>query len=256
MKRKVKFKPEMIDNPPPKMGFPAADSIPRMPTSPIGSNIDELDEHLKKYVQILLDNGADDARIISAREIPQDPRVLLKCHSPRCPFYGVSGSCPPHFSTTFQQAKENLSAYNWAIAFRLDIPDEVIASLTGPGCTEVFATKEGFHQYGSLLRYLWRMGDAAESAAYYDGHYFAINCHFGPCLIGCCEEFGQCQEIKTGKCRFPLRAKPSIEQSFSPDLMKLATRLGWKNHMWGYCAYPQDFPDDYTPFAIGLVLIE
>ncbi len=31
------------------------------------------------------------------------------------------------------------------------------------------------------------MGDDVQSAAYYHGHYFAINCHFGPCLVSLCE---------------------------------------------------------------------
>jgi len=245
----------MVDNPVPEMGLPSKESIPRRTTSRIPCTREEMELHLQKYVKILLDKGADEARIISAREIPQDPRVMLKCHSPKCPFYGNSGSCPPHFTGTFQQAKENLSAYNWAIAYRLDIPDEVRPYLTGPGLLDNFS-EEGLHRYGSLLRYLWNTGDAVESEAFYDGHYFAINCHFGPCIIGMCEKYGTCQEIKAGVCRFPLKAKPSVEQTFAADLMRLSANLGWKTHTWGYCAHPQDFPEDYTPFAIGLVLIE
>ncbi|MEW6443073.1 MAG: DUF2284 domain-containing protein [bacterium] len=247
---------DMLDNPVPKMGPPPREQIPRMPLSRIPCTHAELQAHLQKYVNTLLQQGAHEARIVSAREIPQDPRVMLKCHSPKCPFYGNSGSCPPHFTGTYAQALENLAAYAWAIVYRLNVPEEGWPYISGPGLVEAIGTKEGLQRYGSMLRYLFRVGDAAESAAYYDGHYFAINLHFGPCLIALCQDFGTCQEIKAGVCRFPLRAKPSVEQTFAIDLMKLAARMGWENYAWGYCAFPQDFPKDYKPFGLGIVLID
>ncbi len=70
------------------------------------------------------------------------------------------------------------------------------------------------------------MGDAVEGAAFYDGHYYAINCHFGPCLMSLCEEFDHCMEIKAGVCRFPTIAKPRVEQTFCVDFIKLANKPG------------------------------
>lgn len=247
---------KMFDNPPPKMGIPESKDIPRMPTSRIPCTHEELQAHLQRYVQLIKERGADDARIVNARDIPQDPRVLLKCSSPKCPFYGRSGSCPPHITGSFQQAKEYMAAYNWAIVYRVDIPAEGREYVTGPGLLEQIKTEEGRHRLASMQRYAWHMGDAVESAAYYDGHYFAINCHFGPCLTSLCEGFEQCQEIKTGVCRFPTLAKPSVEQTFCVDFIKLAVQLGWSHYMWGYCAFPQDYPKDHRPFAVGLILID
>jgi hypothetical protein len=100
------------------------------------------------------------------------------------------------------------------------------------------------------------MGDEIESVAYYDGHYFAVNCHFGPCLTSLCEEFDQCQEIKTGICRFPTIAKPSVEQTFCVDFIKLASSFGWSHYMLGMCPHPEDYPKNQTSFAVGLILIE
>ena len=106
-----------------------------------------------------------------------------------------------------------------------------------------------------MLRYTYGIGDLIERDAFYDGHYFAVNCHFGPCLHMYCEEFNDCQEIKVGQCRFPFKAKPSVEQTFSIDFLKLASQLGWDYHMLGPCASPPDFPEGYQPYFIGLILI-
>jgi predicted metal-binding protein len=54
------------------------------------------------------------------------------------------------------------------------------------------------------------MGDEVERKAFYDGHYFAINCHFGPCLTSLCEEFDHSQELKAGVCRFPTIATSRV----------------------------------------------
>ena len=226
-----------------------------MPTSRIPCSHEEMEIHLQKYVDLIKEKGADDARVVNARDIPQDPRVLLKCSSPKCPFYGRSGSCPPHCTGTFSEAKEFMNAYSWAIVYRVDVPEGGREYITGPELVEQIKTEEGRHRLASMQRYFWHLGDSVESVAYYDGHYFAINCHFGPCLLSLCEEFETCQEMKTGICRFPTIAKPSVEQTLCVDFIKLASMLGWQHYMWGYCAYSKDYPKDHTPFAVGLILI-
>ena len=106
--------------------------IPRMPTTRIPCTPEELAGASSKIPQNDQRKGADDARIVNARDIPQDPRVLLKCSSPKCPFYGRSGCCPPHCKGSFQEAKEYLNAYNWAIIYRVNIPEEGRDYVTGP----------------------------------------------------------------------------------------------------------------------------
>jgi predicted metal-binding protein len=246
---------KMFDNSPPEMGIPDETRIPRIVSSRIPCTQEVLQGHLNKYVQILLDNGADEAKIVRTQDIPQDPRVILKCFFPKCPAYGRSGSCPPHVSGDFQKAKENLKAYEWSIVYRVNIHAEGLRYITSPSQIEAIRSKEYFHAQGSLLRYVYGMGDLVEQAAFYDGHYFVINCHFGPCLVEYCEKFRDCQEIKTGICRFPYKAKPSVEQFFCIDFLKLAVQLDWEYYMLGPCAFPKDFPKDYHPYFIGLVLI-
>jgi len=254
MSNETLFK-KMFDNPPPQMGIPDENEFPRIVPSRIPSTHEVLKEHLDKYVQILLDEGADEAKIIQARDIPQDPRVILKCSHPKCPAYGRSGSCPPHITGDFDKAKQYLNAYEWAIVYRINIPQEGMKYISSPSQIKAIRSKESFHALGSLLRYVNGMGDLIERAAFYDGHYFVVNCHFGPCLYEYCESFKDCQEIKAGQCRFPYKAKPSVEQFFSIDLLKLAAQLGWEYYMLGPCAFPQDFPKDYQPYFMGLALI-
>ena len=247
---------KMFDNPPPKPGFPSKTKIPRRRVSKIPVTREETMEHLEQYLDLIKAEGADEAVIVPAKEIPQDPRVLLKCASPKCPAYGTSGSCPPHCVGDFQTARENLSAYDWAIVYRVNIPDEGLKYITGAESLESMSTDEGRHRFASFCRYCYHMGDTIESTAFYDGHYFAINTHFGPCLWSLCEEFNTCQEIKTGICRFPTIAKPSVEQTFCVDFIKLANSLGWEHYMQGICAFPEDYPEGHTSYQMGLILIE
>ena len=133
---------KMFDNTPPKPGFPDETKFPRIASAKIPCSQEELEEHLNKYVQKLLDEGADEAKIVSVKEIPQDPRVLLKCYFPKCPAYGRSGSCPPHVTNDFQKAKEFLSAYEWAIVYRVNLPKEGIGIFTGPSQIASLKNKE------------------------------------------------------------------------------------------------------------------
>jgi predicted metal-binding protein len=247
---------KMFDNPPPKIGLPEAKAMPRRHLSRIPCGYEDMKKHLEKYVALVKELGADDARVVNVRDIPQDPRILMKCSSPKCPGYGTSGSCPPYYTGDFQKAKEYLGAYTWALVYRVDIPDEGRKYLFGPESLKTFPSKEGRHRLGSVKRYCYGMGDTVESVAFYDGHYFAANCHFGPCLLTFCEEFGKCQEIKTGFCRFPTLARPSVEQTFSIDFNKLANQLGWEHYMLNFCGYPMDCPSDSNYFQMGLTLID
>lgn len=149
-----------------------------------------------------------------------------------------------------------MHAYTWAIVYRVNIPNEGRQYVSGPKSLETYQSKEGRHRLGSFQRYCYGMGDEVESIAFYDGHYFVINCHFGPCLTSLCEEFDQCQEMKAGVCRFPTLARPSVEQTFCIDFIKLTANLGWDHYMMGFCPHDGDYPEGYTSYATGVILVE
>lgn len=247
---------KMFDNPPPRHGIPRPDEIPRVKTAKLPSTQEDIMKRLEKYKGILLTGGADDAKIIKAKVIPQDPRVILKCYAPKCPHYGQSATCPPHTRGNFQEAREIVGAYTWALVYRVNIPKKGRKYVTGPELLGMATSKEGFHIMGSMQRYVFGIGEKVQQAAYYDGLYWAVNCHYGPCISMLCEEFDYCQEIKTGQCRFPTLSKPSFEQTLCIDLIKLTTSLGWDHYMMGFCAYPDDYPKDHKPYLTGLVLVD
>ena len=57
---------KMFDNPPPKPGLPDETKFPRIVSARIPCSPEELQAHLSKYVQTLLSEGADEARIVRA----------------------------------------------------------------------------------------------------------------------------------------------------------------------------------------------
>ena len=73
---------KMFDNPPPKPGLPDETTFPRIISAKIPCSQEELEDHLDKYVQILFDEGADEVKIVRARDIPQ---ALPACG--KAPFY-------------------------------------------------------------------------------------------------------------------------------------------------------------------------
>ena len=64
---------KMFDNPPPKMCVPENKSIPRIPSHRIACTSREMKTHLPKNVYLIKARGADHARIVRARAIPQAP---------------------------------------------------------------------------------------------------------------------------------------------------------------------------------------
>jgi predicted metal-binding protein len=253
MDMKEKYK-RMFDNPAPTPGIPKEEPRRRMSEGLPGTH-EELEQRLITYRELALDLGADDAKIVKVKDIPQDPRVILICGFPKCPGYGRSGSCPPHVKGNYNEAAQNLAAYKEAIVYRVNLAPEGLKYLTGPELLKTTESREAHHAGGSMLRYINGIGDQIASEAFYDGYYFALNCHFGPCLVELCESFKNCQEIETGICRFPFKAAPSPEQYFAVDDIKLANNLGWDYRMLGPRCGPPDFPPGYNPFFIGLVLI-
>jgi predicted metal-binding protein/ubiquinone/menaquinone biosynthesis C-methylase UbiE len=143
------------------------------------------------------------ARVIEATEIVTEPWVRIKCEQ-GCARYGSSLSCPPH-SLSLEKMREVLSAYTHAL----------LVQATPPA--------ESFHE--RLL--------ALERLAFLNGHPEALAFGAGPCPV--------CPACSTdGKCRFPDRARPSLE-ACCVDVYETARRAGLSlaplRHRMGYVKY-------------------
>jgi predicted metal-binding protein/ubiquinone/menaquinone biosynthesis C-methylase UbiE len=147
--------------------------------------------------------GFNYARVIEAHEIVTEPWVRIKCEQ-GCAHYGSSLSCPPH-SLSLEKMREVLSAYTHAL----------LVQSTPPA--------ESFHE--RLL--------ALERFSFLNGHPEALAFGTGPCPV--------CQDCSTdGKCRFPDRARPSLE-ACCVDVYETARRAGLSlaplRHRMGYVKY-------------------
>jgi predicted metal-binding protein len=191
------------------------------------------------YRDLALRVGATDARVIEVGSIPVDDRVLMKCRVPRCSGYGTCGNCPPHCPSP-GETRGFLDHYHTAVAYRLSVDPAVIV-----------AGADNKEQLKAARRSLYDMTAVIESAAFYDGHYFATGLACGNCKTVYCSD-QDCAVLMGEKCRQSLKARPAME-ALGIDCFALAVRLGWEIYPIGKSARAEDIP---ASFLMGMVVIE
>jgi len=189
----------------------------------------QLEQDLERYKNKALELGASRAKIVKADEIPVDERVTLKCQVPRCFGYGVSANCPPN-TLKPAELRAHLRKYKWAIFFVKDIPSETIVR-------DKATIKERVAAYQNVFKIVTDI----ESMAFYDGHYLAFGFGAGSCRHTFCGLEEDCQVMKGKKCRFSLRARPSME-AVGIDVYKMVVLAGWDIYPIGSNAKPCDIP--------------
>jgi|SRR5208282_5194597 predicted metal-binding protein len=205
-----------------------------------------------KYCDLALSLGASDAKAIPADKVYVDSRVRVKCIIPRCPAYGGSANCPPHSLET-QKVRELVSAFRYATLVRLDVDSSLMVGddlgvMDKEG--KIVATK-GLTQLLNRYRKLSDIVTQIESQAFYDGHYLAVAFAAGSCRSHYCN-FLECLVLKGDPCRFPLRARPSMEGS-GMDAFRMAAEAGWEMYPVGSDCKPADVP---RAALLGLVLVD
>ncbi len=171
----------------------------------------DLELYEKKAVQL----GATDARIISARKVMIDPRVRLKCLVPRCHLYGETPNCPP-YTPELHEMREIIKKYEYAILMKNDVIP-----------VEDFLDNEKWHKaHMAHQGKTHRIVSGVEALAFNDGYYFAAGFAAGGCKTTLCG--GRiCQFLDSGRCRFPLKARPSME-AVGIDVYRLVSEVGWE----------------------------
>jgi predicted metal-binding protein len=142
---------------------------------------------LARYVELALDSGATDAKIIPADEVYTAEWVRLRCQY-GCGMYGRCLSCPPH-SPTPEQTRRVLAGYSVALLIHTDGEADICEIAT-----------------------------SIEREAFLDGYYKAFSFHAGPCHF--CEN---CDPSKP--CRNPSLARPAMEAA-GIDVFATAHRAG------------------------------
>lgn len=174
-----------------------------------------LQRDLELYREKALQLGATDVRIISARQVVIDPRVRLKCLVPRCHLYGETPNCPP-YTPEPHQMREIVEKYDYAILTKNDVLP-----------IEDFVDNEKWHKaHMAHQGKTHRIVSGVEALAFNDGYYFAAGFAAGGCKTTLCG--GRvCQFLDSGRCRFPLKARPSME-AVGIDVYRLVSEVGWE----------------------------
>lgn len=143
----------------------------------------------EKYLALAREMGATDAVAFEDEQICWDSRTLLKCMY-GCADWGKNHTCPSRpGNPTMAEMKEMFSRYKWGV---------------------IIHTKEkNISQKISL---------AVESAAFHDGHYFAMS--LSDC--GLCKE---CAAVTCKDCRFKREARPAFH-SVGIDVFKTVHQMG------------------------------
>ena len=130
--------------------------------------------------------------------------------------------------------------YQWALLFREDV--EPSADFT---VVARFGTAGEKHNRKNL-----DLAAAIESLAFRDGYYLAAGFSCGSCKDTLCNGL-YCQALDSRRCRFPLRARPSME-AVGIDVFGLAASVGWKIYPIYRSVDPEAVPCANT---VGLVFI-
>ncbi len=175
---------------------------------------DRFDVDMEMYRQKALKLGATKARIVKSYEIPVDERVTLKCQVPRCFGYGTGANCPPH-TLKPAELRGMLEKYHRGIFFIKEVPPSVIVR-----------DKATIQERVAMYQEVYNIVSEIESMAFYDGYYLAFGFGAGSCRHTFCGLAKDCAALKGERCRFSLRARPSME-AVGIDVYQMVARLGW-----------------------------
>ena len=196
---------------------------------------------VERYRLLAIDLGASDAKVIQSNEVMVEHRVRGKCIVPKCPYYGLSGNCPPH-SPSPEEIRVMLKEYRCGVFIRLIIPSDQIAG-------------EKAFEENRMRPFRMKIQDMVselESIAFYDGYPLAMGFAAGTCKRSLCPDL-ECSALIPGKgCRHPLRARPSME-SVGMNVYTMAAKAGWDVYPIGKTLSPEDLPHGNY---FGLVMID
>jgi predicted metal-binding protein len=197
-------------------------------SSPKTAKNPDLDKSLETLRKKAIEFGASDAKVIPASCVVVDERVWMKCLVPRCRGleHGGTPHCPPNTPQP-EFMRKLLSRYQWAVVFKKtfeNVQDYVPMSEAGEA-----EIKGRFKDTGGLHRKTYEVVGRLESYAQSEGYYLAMGFSGGSCRLALCHG-AICGVVENGNCRFPLKARPSME-GVGIDVFDLATKVGWDIYM-------------------------
>ena len=143
---------------------------------------------------LLKAEGASTATPIPVSHVIVDERVRLKCQVPLCDSFHKNLMCPP-FVMPVEEFRQTLACYQEAILLQTEGLIDILND--GKHGRDVFAPAGRLHDLVNL----------GEREAFRSGFRFAAGL-----IGGCCRLCEVCVAIDNSRsCRFPFRARPSME---------------------------------------------
>jgi predicted metal-binding protein len=163
---------------------------------------------LKEILSALREEGASEVRLIAVNKIVVDERVRLKCQIPLCDTYGRNLMCPPHLPSV-EDFRRALRRYSRAILIQVSAVIPVQSG--GKLSDDVFGPAKKLHE----------LVNRGEKMAFEGGLHFATGL-----IGGCCRLCDECVAVLgETKCRFPFKARPSME-AMGIDVFSTLRRAG------------------------------
>jgi predicted metal-binding protein len=207
---------------------------------------------LKHYQEVASTvDGITGAAIIGRDDICVDPRVSYKCSIPKCFGYGTCAHCPPH-TISAEETQKLVQYFNHAIFIKMDLPPYIVAGEELAKAIRLGDSgQEAAIPTGRAVLTISKAVAKVESAAFYDGYYFAMGFGAASCKVTLCAKFDNCSVLERKRCRQPYFARPSMEGA-GFDALRMAARVGWDVYPIGSSCHPEDIPHGTL---LGLVLI-
>ena len=189
-----------------------------------------------------LELGAAGAEIIRADQLVVDERVRLKCLIPRCLRAGETPNCPPN-APDLDLVRKAFARYSRGILIKTHV--EPIEVYTPGGSRDEGGIDRSLLFHGKTAKIVYEI----ERLAYQHGYALAMGLGGGSCKDYLCHGL-VCQFMDSGRCRFPLKARPAME-ALGIDVVDIMDKVGWD-------AYPLLGEVSEIPCAssVGLVLID
>ncbi|MBW2182009.1 MAG: DUF2284 domain-containing protein [Deltaproteobacteria bacterium] len=166
--------------------------------------------HLDKLIQKAIVMGASESAIIDSQNISVEDNLANYCIEPKCVYYGLSPSCPPHVSgpTEFRTLKKT---HTHAVVVRIIVPSAALFS----------------DERRDIMRLLHEIAASVEKEAVRMGYTDSKAFAGGSCKIIFCYNHLECRRLsKNGKCRNPQNARPSMS-GFGINVSNLIKKCGW-----------------------------
>ena len=210
------------------------------------------DENLKTLKQSAMDQGADNAVIISAADIILDPRVRFKCMIPKCYKSGACHHCPPH-GYSLGDVRKMISDFESGVFFRVRVESAVIAAKGLADLIDAGEINETIMSLGASYLTVFTIVADLQQKAKQMGFPNTLGFAAGNCRDVLCHDQAFCQEFTRLKtCRNPSLSAPSME-SCGMDAYTMAARAGWDIYPIGGTCEPDSVP---RGSLMGLVLVE